>query len=269
MSNIATVNTLISAINHDRFAQIEACHAPGAVFASFRGPTLHDAVAITDWHRQFQRDYADCAYSELEVIEQDDVVAARATIEAKGYDWRPFSQRVLEVFEFGASGEVAARRLYGTLRDIEFDKPAATALADARAFKGGNASATGTAVAQFLAAVAASDREGMGALVHEKFALIDGVYGVAHGLEAALALSGARPKPAFGTLRPTRVIAGEHDAVVEWAIDPARPRLAEWWRLVDGKVRVVEVYWMLREIGVNPFENLAHDRHSRSPIIPG
>ena len=58
------------------------------------------------------------------------------------------------------------------------------------------------------------------------------------------------------------------DALLELAIDPARPRLAQWFRLVDGKVRVVEAYWMLREVGVNPYENYAQDRYRRQVILP-
>src|SRR5882762_7452175 len=66
MSNIDAVNALITAINFDRFAEIESLHQPDAVFWSFRGPTLHDSVSIADWHREFLRDYADCSYTELE-----------------------------------------------------------------------------------------------------------------------------------------------------------------------------------------------------------
>ena len=268
MSNIPAVNALITAINFDRFAEIEARHAPDAVFNSFRGPTLRSSVSIADWHREFLRDYADCNYTELEYIEQGATVAVRATIEAKGYDWRPFTQRVVEVFELDDDGQIVERRLYGMLRDIELDKAATASMADATGYKGGSASATRGVVDNFLAAVASGDVEKMQEPIHEKATIIDGIYGVAHGFENIAALSAARPKPAFGTLRVTNVLAGEHDALLEWAIEPARPRLAEWWRLVDGKVRVVEVYWMLREIGVNPMENYAQDRHRRQVILP-
>ena len=78
----------------------------------------------------------------------------------------------------------------------------------------------------------------------------------------------AIPKPAFGQLRVTNVAAGEHTALVELAIDPGRPRLADWVRLVDGKIAVIERYWMLREIGINPYENYAGDRHRRQVILP-
>lgn len=268
MSNIPAVNALITAINFDRFAEIEARHAPDAVFHSFRGPTLRSSVSIADWHRQFLRDYADCNYTELEYIEQDNVVAVRATIEAKGYDWRPFTQRVVEVFEFNDAGEIVARRLYGMLRDIELDKAAAASMADATGYKGGSASATGSTMEKLLAAIATADMDGIKEQTHEKATVIDGVFGVASGVENLVDLVASRPAPSFGTERVTRLLAGEHDAVLELAIDPSRPRLAQWFRLVDGKVRVVEAYWMLREIGVNPYENYAGDRHARRAILP-
>jgi len=268
MSNIPAVNALITAINFDRFAEIEAHHRPDAVFWSFRGPTLHDSISIADWHREFLKDYADCNYTDLEYIEQGNVVAVRATIEAKGYDWRPFTQRVVEVFEFDEDGEIIERRLYGMLRDIELDKAATASMADATGYKGGSASATRGVVDNFLAAAASGDGEKMQEAFHEKASVIDGIYGIAHTFENMAALSAARPKPAFGTFRMTNVLTSEHDALAEWAIDPGRPRLAEWWRLVDGKVRVVEAYWMLREIGVNPYENYANDRHRRQVILP-
>ena len=268
MSNIPAVNSLITAINFDRFAEIEAHHRPDAVFHSFRGPTLRDSVGIADWHREFLRDYADCNYAELEYIEQGNVVAVRATIEAKAYDWRPFTQRVVDVFEFDDEHEVIGRRLYGMLRDVELDKPATASMTDAQGYQGGSASATKALVEKFLAGIAAGDIDGLRELVHDKATTIDGVYGLATGFDNMLALSTARPTPAFGTNRCTNVFAGEHDALLEWAIDPSRPRMAEWWRLVDGKVRVVEAYWMLREIGVNPYENYANDRHRRQVILP-
>ncbi len=266
MSNIPAVNALITAINFDRFAEIEARHAPDAVFHSFRGPTLRSSVAIADWHKEFLRDYADCNYTELEYIEQDNVVAVRATIEAKGYDWRPFTQRVVEVLEFNDAGEIAVRRLYGMLRDIELDKAASASMADAQGYKGGSASATRSTMEKLLAAIATGDMDGIRELTHEKATVIDGVFGIATGVENLVDLIASRPAPSFGTERVTRLLAGEHDALLELAIDPSRPRLAEWFRLVDGKVRVVEAYWMLREIGVNPYENYAGDRHARRAI---
>jgi hypothetical protein len=98
--------------------------------------------------------------------------------------------------------------------------------------------------------------------------LIDGVYGLASGLEAILALEEARPRPAFGVERPTLIVAGDHNVLVESGYDPTRARKAEWFRLVDGKIRVIEAYWMLREIGIRPDENYAHDRHQRQVILP-
>jgi hypothetical protein len=268
MSNIPAVNALITAINFDRFAEIEARHAPDAVFTSFRGPTLRSSVSIADWHREFLRDYQDCNYAELEYIEQDNVVAVRATIEAKGYDWRPFTQRVIEVFEFSDAGNVVGRRLYGMLRNIELDKAAAASMADAQGYKGGSASATRATMEKLLAAIATADMDGIKEQTHEKATVIDGVFGVATGVENLVDLIASRPAPSFGTERVTRLLAGEHDALLELAIDPSRPRLAQWFRLVDDKVRVVEAYWMLREIGVNPYENLAGDRHARRAILP-
>ena len=268
MSNIPAVNALLTAINFDRFSEIEARHRSDAVFWSFRGPTLHDSVSIADWHREFLKDYADCNYADLEYIEQDNVVAVRATIEAKGYDWRPFTQRVVEVFEFDDNGEIINRRLYGMLRDIELDKAATASMTDATGYKGGSASATRGTMDKLYAAIAEADMDGIKEHTQEKATVIDGVYGVANGVEGVVGLISARPKPTFGVERVTRMLAGEHDALVELSIDAGRPRLAEWYRLVDGKVRVVEAYWMLREIGVNPMENYAQDRHQRQVIMP-
>lgn len=268
MSNIPAVNSLITAINFDRFAEIEAHHRPDALFQSFRGPTLRDSVSIADWHREFLRDYADCNYAELEYIEQGSTVAVRATIEAKAYDWRPFTQRIIEIFNFDETGEVAERRMYGMLRDIELDKPATAAMTDATGFRGGSASATRSTVEAFYNALLSGDAEGAKAQLHEKAACIDGVYGIANGADTILEFLRSIPMPAFGRLRVTNVLAGEHDAVVELAIDPNRPRFADWVRLVDGKIRVVEGYSMLRELGINPYENYAHDRHRRQVILP-
>lgn len=268
MSNIPAVNALITAINFDRFAEIEAHHSPDATFHSFRGPNLRGSVAIADWHREFLRDYADCNYTELEYIEQGQTVAVRATIEAKAYDWRPFTQRVVDVFTLNDGGEVVQRRLYGMVRDIELDKPATASMNDATGFKGGSASATKAVIDKVEAAVLAGDTDGLKELVHEKATLIDGVYGVASGLDNVIGLRSTRPRPAFGQVRTVNVLCGEHDALIEAAVDPARPRAADWIRIVDGKVRVVETYWMLREIGVNPYENYANDRHRRQVILP-
>ena len=268
MSNIPAVNELITAINFDRFAEIEAHHRPDAVFQSFRGPTLRDSVAIADWHREFLRDYADCNYTELEYIEQDNMVAVRATIEAKAYDWRPFTQRIVEVFEFDENHEVVGRRLYGMLRDIELDKPAVASMTDARGYRGGSANTTKAVVDNFYKALLSGDATGALEQMHEKATCIDGVYGIANGGQSILDFLRQIPMPAFGRLRVTSVLAGEHNAMVELAIDPGRPRFADWVRLVDGKIRVIEGYAMLREIGVNPYENYANDRHRRQVILP-
>ena len=268
MSNIPAVNALITAINFDRFAEIEAYHSPDAIFQSFRGPNLRGSVGIADWHREFLRDYADCNYAELEYIEQGNQVAVRATIEAKAYDWRPFTQRVVEIFTFDEAAEVIQRRLYGMVRDIELDKPATASMTDATGFKGGSASATKGVIDKLTAALKADDVDAVKEQCSDKLTLIDGVYGVTSGIDNAIELMAARPLPAFGQERVVNVLAGEHDAVVEVAVDPARPRRADWVRLVDGKVRLIESYWMLREIGVNPYENYANDRHRRQVILP-
>jgi hypothetical protein len=264
MSNLSTVNELLTAINFDRFYEIEARHAPDVIFHSFRGPTLRDSISVADWHRQFLREYADCNYTDLEYIEQGDAVAVRATIEAKGYDWRPLTQRVVEVFHVGHE-QVTDRRLYGMLRDVELDKPAQQALDAALEVRGGNASDT---LRVIEGALAATDAESAAEFLDAKAVLIDSVYGIAVGPENILALMHATPRPAFGIERVTNIYAGEHDALVETAIDPTRPRLADWCRVVDGKIRVIERYWMLREIGVNPYVNYARDRHQRQVILP-
>ncbi len=267
MSNIDAVNALITAINFDRFAEIEARHAPDVNFQSFRGPNVRSSVALGDWHRLFLKDYADCNYTSLEYIEEGDVVAVRATIEAKGYDWRPFTQRVLEVYRL-LGGEVIERRLYAMFRDIEFDKPVNAAMDDALGYRGGSPSASRRAIEELLAARAAGDGEKTTNCFHDKPVMVDGVYGMAVGADAIGVLEGARSRPAFGVERPTLIVAGEHDVVVESGLDPTRARKAEWYRLVDGKVRVAEVYWMFREIGIRPEENYANDRHQRQVILP-
>src|SRR5688572_23924849 len=249
MSNLDTVNELLTAINFDRFYEIEARHAPDVIFNSFRGPTLRDSVSVADWHRLFLREYADCNYTDLEYIEDGEIVVVRATIEAKGYDWRAFSQRVVEVFRV-VDNQVYDRRLYGMLRDLELDKPAQQAMDAAREMRGGNKSETEKLV---RAALEVTDAESAAEVFDPKAVLIDSVYGVAVGPENILALTAAAPRPAFGVERVINVFPGEHDALVEKAIDPSRPRSADWYRIVDGKIRVIERYWMLRDIGVNPY----------------
>jgi hypothetical protein len=267
MSNSDAASALLTAINFDRFAEIEAHHNPDALFMSFRGPTLRGSVSIGDWHRQFLREYADCSYSDVEMVEQDARVACRATIEAKGYDWRPFTQRVLEVMGIEEGG-VQQRRLYATLRDLEFDKPVNAAMDNARGYRGGSASATARTAEALMTALLAGDGEAAKAELHAKPALIDGVYGLASGPDAVIDLFTAVPRPAFGVQRITSLVAGDHDAAVEVAIDPSRPRVAYWLRIVDGKVIVIEAYWMLREIGVRYDVNYDRDRHARQVILP-
>jgi ketosteroid isomerase-like protein len=267
MSNIESVNALLTAINFDRFAEIEARHQPDAVFTSFRGPTLHDSVGVADWHRLFLRDYADCNYSELEYVEDGDTVCVRATIEAKGYDWRPFTQRVLEVFRM-EDGAIAERRLYGMLRDVELDKAAAAVMTNATGYRGGSAADTRRAVEGFYGALLAGKAEEAMGYLHEKSLMVDSVYGITTGQQNILDLLAQIPTPAFGYWRVNKVFAGPKDAVAELSIDPSRPRAGDWIRMVDGKIAVIEAHWMLREIGLNPYENYAHDRHRRQVILP-
>ncbi|MCZ2108517.1 MAG: nuclear transport factor 2 family protein [Dehalococcoidia bacterium] len=251
MSNIDAVNALITAINFDRFEEIEARHSPDVEFFSFVGPILRSSTGIEDWQRKFRREYADCTYTELEYIDQDDTVAVRATIEAKGYDWRPFTQRIIEIIRLNGE-EVQERRMYGMLQNLELDKPSTAAMNAATEFRGGNAATTRKLLADFYAAALSGDRETAATFLDDKAVLIDTVYGVANGPQNILDLRAAIPRPATGTERVTHSYAGAKDGCVEIAIDPARPRLAEWVRIVDGKIKVIESYWMLREIGVVP-----------------
>ena len=264
MSNIDAVNGLINAIHFDRFAEIEAHHAPHAVFHSFRGPTLRDAVSIADWHRDFLRDYADCNYTDIEYIESGNTVVIRATIEAKGYDWRPFTQRVVEVFEF-EEGEVVARRMYAMLPDLELEKPVQQAMDNAVGYKGGTSAGSKKTTEQWFAALGSGDMETARGLTHDKSALIDGVHGAAAGFDKAAELAGSLPRPAFGAPRVTGSYFGDHTGLIEEAIEPSRPREAIWVRLVDDKVAVVETYWMLREIGVTPETKT---RYMKQVILP-
>lgn len=267
MSNLEAVTALLTAINFDRFDEIEARHQPDVTFTSFRGPTLQNSASVADWHRTFLRDYADCNYAEVEALEEGEFVAVRATIEAKGYDWRAFSQRVLEVFRMEDEA-VAERRLYGMLRDVVLDKPAAAAMENALGFRGGSAAATRTLVDGFYSKFLAGDYDGAMEALDAKPAIIDSVYGVVSGPQNMMDLLKSMPVPAFGIWRRTRTLAGPTAAVVELAIDPGRPRAAHWVRIVDGKIKVLEVYWMLREIGIQPEENYARDRHVKQVILP-
>ena len=267
MSNIDAVNALLTAINFDRFAEIEARHAPDVLFTSFRGPILRSSTEVGDWQRTFLRDYADCNYSDLEYVEQDDSVVVRATIDAKGYDWRPFTQRVIEVFRM-SDEEVTERRLYGMLRNTELDKPANVAMENALGYRGGSAAATKTTVETAFKALLTGDLETAKALFHEKPVLIEGVYGLAAGFDNIAGLMAAIPRPAFGVAHVSAVYAADHTALVEVSIDASRPRAANWVRLVDGKIIIIETYWMLREIGVSPDQSYGGERFMKSPIQP-
>lgn len=265
MSNIDAVNALFTDIHFHRFTEIQDRHNPDATFHSFRGPILRDSVSIGDWHRDFLKDYADCEYGELEYIESGDVIAARATLSAKGYDWREATQRVVEVFSFAAGG-IQERRLYGMIPRLELGKPETQAMTAATGFKGGSANTTKQTVTAFYEAILAGDLEAAGEHLDEKAALIDSAYGIATGGEAIGAQLTSLPKPAIGTWRIARVIAGPKDALVELVIDPNRPRRADWVRLVEGKIKVIETYWMFREIGIAP--DFRRDRHQRRAILP-
>ena len=127
---------------------------------------------------------------------------------------------------------------------------------------------TRATVRDLVRAFAAGEIETARSLFHEKPVLIDGVYGLAAGWEAMGELTVSRPAPFFGVQRSTALYAGDHVAAAEFALDQSRPRSIEWLRLVDDKVIVTETYWMLREIGVQPDENYARDRHQRQVILP-
>ena len=267
MPNSDVVEALVTAINYDRFDEIQALHHPGVVFHSFRSPMLRDSVAVRDFHRELLQRYADCTYTDAESVEDGGATALRATIEAKGYDWRAFQQRVLDIVRV-EDDLIVDRRLYGMMRDIELDKPALAAMDAANAFRGGSPRSTRRLVRGLYEKLIAGDRDEVADSLDEKVALIDSVYGIVSGVDAVLDLLEATPRPAFGYPRLTAVVAGEKDAAVEIAIDPARPRIADWVRLVEGKVKVIERHWMLREIGINPFVEYSRDRHSRQVILP-
>ena len=267
MPNSDVVEALVTAINYDRFDQIQALHHPGVVFHSFRSPMLRDSVAVRDFHHELLERYADCTYTEVESAADGDAVATRATIEAKGYDWRAFKQRVLDIVRV-EDDLIVDRRLYGMMRDIKLDKPALAAMDAANAFRGGSPRATRKLVRGLYEKLIASEREEAAVSPDEKVTLIDSVYGIVSGVDAVLDLLEATPRPAFGFPRLTAVVASEKDAAVEIAIDPARPRIADWVRIVEGKVMVIERHWMLREIGVNPFVEYSRDRHRRQVILP-
>ena len=268
MSNTDAALALIRAINHDDFDAILAAHRSDVQFYSFRGPNLRDSVSVREWYRDFLERYADCTYTEPEVIEEGNVVAVRAVITAKGYDWREFEQNVVDVMEFDDQGLVVSRRLYAQQRDVVLDKGPAAALKAATGADGGSQSATRKAVDDFYAALLGGDNDGARALIHDKSAYIDSVYGIGAGADAILDIVSQIPQPLFGSWRITASAAGKDSAIVEMAIDASRPRAADFVRVLDGKVSVIEGYWMLREIGVNPFEEYSNDRHMRRVSQP-
>ncbi len=264
MSNVDAVKALLTAIHLDRFAEIEAAHAPDAVFWPFQGPPVRGSVAIQDWYAEFVRAYADCHYSEPEFVEDGDTVAVRATIRAKGSNWREFTQRVVDVCEM-REGLVSGRRLYAMLPDVELDKAATAAMSNATGYRGGLADETRSVVQGFYSALLGGDTNGAKALLDAKSALVDSIYGVVTGPDASIDLLSNTPRPAFGSWRTTELLCGAKEAAVELAIDPARPRAADWVRMVDGKIAVIERHWMLREIGVS---TASEKRHLRRVIHP-
>jgi hypothetical protein len=265
MSNIDAVNALITAIHFDRFAEIEALHNPDVTFNSFCSPTITGSVGVEDWQRAFLTDYADCNYADIEYIEDGDTVVVRATLEAKGYDWRLFTQRVVEVFTF-AEGGIQERRLYAMIPDLELDKASTAAMANALGYRGGSPAESRKVFEGLMAEFLGGDWPAVKSFFSDQMAAIDGVFGLAAGFDNMMALAKARPRPAFGAERATATYFGDHDILSERAIDPSHPRRAEWYRLVDGKVSVVEIYWMLREIGVAPVARKRQPRQATYPI---
>lgn len=268
MSHRQAAEALIRAINYDDFEAIMAAHHPTVLFHSFRGPILRDSYSVAEWHRDFLERYADCTYTEPEYIEDGDTVAVRAVVHAKGYDWREFEQNIVEVLEFDEPGLVVRRRMYAQQRDITLDKAATAAVTAANGAEPGDAATTRKTVADFYAALLAGERDTAAGLIAEKPAYVDSVYGVVSGADAMLDMIAQIPRPPFGAWRVMQTVAGEQAALVELAVDPSRPRAADWVRVVDGKVGVLEAFWMLREIGINPYEEYSHDRHSRRVIQP-
>ena len=266
MSTSGTVDALISAIERERFRDIAELHQAGAALHTFRGPTAWGGVAIGEWYGRFLRDYADCSYTERSLVEDGEVAALRATIEAKGYDWRVFEQHVLEFVEF-EEGLISARRIYAMPARIEYPKPALDALQKLEGTAGGGPAPVAAAARGFVDALLEGDRDGAAALLADDAVLIDGVFGVATGSEAVLELVSTLPSPAFGTWRLLRCIAGENAAALELAIDPQRPRAGAWIRVNEERVAAIEMYWMLREIGVTTGV-VSIPRHPKQVILP-
>jgi hypothetical protein len=161
---------------------------------------------------------------------------------------------------------VAGRRLYAMLPDLELDKPATAALNNATGSRGGNAEETRNVVQGFYNALLGGDADGAKAFLDGKAAFIDSVYGVVTGPEAIMDLLARMPRPAFGSWRATRMLCSAKDAAVELVIDPARPRAADWVRMVDARIAVIERYWMLREIGVSQGSQKRHLRRVIQPM---
>ncbi len=221
-----------------------------------------------DWYRDFLERYADCTYIDPELIEEGNTVAVHAVISAKGYDWREFEQNVVDVMDFDDRGLITRRRLYAQQRDVVLDKAPTAAMKAAKEADGGSQSATRKAVDAFYAAMLAGDADTAKGLIHDKSAYIDSVYGIGAGADTMLDIMAQVPQPTFGSWRITSSVAGKDAALVEMAIDASRPRAADWVRVLDGKVSVIEGFWMLREIGINPLEEYSRDRHSRRVVQP-
>jgi ketosteroid isomerase-like protein len=268
MSHRPAAESLIRAINYDDFDAIMAAHHPEVMFQSFRGPNLRDSYSVTEWQREFLERYADCTYTQPEYIEDGSAVAVRSVVSAKGYDWREFEQNIVEVLEYDEAGLVTKRRMYAQHRDVVLDKAATAAMTAAKNAEGGSASATRKAVEDFYAALLSGETDAARALLGDKCAYVDSIYGIVSGADAILEVIAGIPRPAFGSWRITGLHSGENSALVELAVDAARPRAADWVRVADGKIAVIEAYWMMREIGVNPYEEYSHDRHSRRVIQP-
>jgi hypothetical protein len=189
-------------------------------------------------------------------------------VSAKGYDWREFEQNIVDVLEYDAAGLVTRRRMYAQHRDVELDKAATAAMTAAKNAEGGSSSATRKTVGDFYMALLNGETDTAKGLLGDKCAYVDSVYGIVSGADAILEVIASIPRPAFGSWRLTSLHAGDKSALVELAVDASRPRAADWVRVADGKIAVIEAYWMMREIGVNPYEEYSHDRHSRRVIQP-
>jgi ketosteroid isomerase-like protein len=268
MNHRTAAESLIRAINYDDFDAIMAAHDPDVSFQSFRGPNLRDSFSVREWHREFLERYADCTYTDPEYIEDGSTVAIRTVVNAKGYDWREFEQNLVDVLEFDEAGLVTKRRIYAQQRDVVLDKAATAALNAAKNAEAGSAPGNRTTVESFYNALLTGQADAAKAVLGEKCGYIDSVYGIVAGADAILDILATIPRPAFGSWRITGTRAGEKSALVELAVDASRPRAADWVRVVDGRIAVIEAYWMLREIGVNPYEEYSHDRHSRRVIQP-